>query len=103
MTALVILGTTAHSLTATAYTFTPDSGIRDPNALTQPQSWRIRAWSPVPFHIAVGTGDATTSDAPVDGGWNGLTVVVPPGGTLSAVKQAGASDSTVWFSRIKTA
>jgi hypothetical protein len=71
--------------------------------LIQPQSWRVRAWSPVPFHLAAATGDASTADFPVDGGWHGVTVVVPPGGTLSAVKQAGASDSNIWFTRVKVA
>ena len=103
MSALVLLGPTSHALTSTAYTFQPDSGVADPNPLIAPQSWRVRIWSPVDFHVAVNTGDATTADFPVAGGWHGVTLAILPGGTLSTVKQATASDSTVWFTRVKVA
>jgi hypothetical protein len=100
---LVLLGTTSHALTSTPYTFQPDAGVADSNPLNTPQSWRVRAWSDQPFHIAVNSGDASTNDCPVSGEWHGITVVIPPGGTLSTIKQAGATDSSIWFSRVKTA
>jgi hypothetical protein len=102
MSALVLLGTTTHGLTSTVYTFTPDAGVADSNVQDTPQSWRVRLWSPQPFHVAVGA-DATTNDCPVAGGYEGLTIALPPGESLSVVKQSSADDSTIFFARVKHA
>ena len=105
MPALVLLGTTTHALTGTAYTFQPDAGVVDPNTQTIPQSWRIRVWGDVNFHIAVHpvSTDATTSDMPVADHYHGVEVAVPPEGFLSVIKKTGEADGHVWFTRVKHA
>ena len=101
MDALVLLGTTTQPLTATPYTFQPDAGVADSNVQNNPQSWKVRVWSDVNFHVRTDGQPATTSDMPVTAGLKGVTVALPPGGSMSVVKQAGAADGTVWFTRVK--
>jgi len=76
---------------------TPDAGE------TTPQSFRIRLWGDVDFHVHVDTTavDATTSDFPVAGKYHGVEVVVPPRGFLSVI--SNGVDGNFWASRIKHA
>jgi hypothetical protein len=101
MTAYSILSSTSHALTGTAYTFQPGAGAADPNPLNDPKSRLIRVWGDVNFHVRTDGGDATASDTPVSGGLSGILLNVPPGGSVSVVKMAGASDGNAWFSHVK--
>jgi hypothetical protein len=104
----VLLGTTSHAVTGVAYTFQPDAAVSvDPNVVAlgpTKQAWIMRVWGDVNFHIAVNDSavDAVpANDMPVADHWNGLCVVVPPGGYVSVIKKVGETDGTVWFTRIK--
>jgi hypothetical protein len=104
MGAFVLLGTTSHAVTSTAYTFQPDAGVADGNVQDPPQSWRVRVWGDVNFHVHVDSAavDAVAaSDAPVADHYNGIIVVVPAGGYLSVIKKVGEADGTCWFTRVK--
>ncbi len=96
---LVLLGTTSTSLTDTAFTFDPDSGVADGNVQNTPQSWRVRVWADQDFHVSTSGANATTADAPVAGGYDGITVVIPQGGNLSVI--SAGTNGDVWFTRVK--
>lgn len=90
MNALSIVSSTSHALTATPYTFPPDSA----------QTRLVRVYADVNFHIRT-DGDATGGDMPVSAGLDGILLNVQPGGSISVVKMAGEDDGEIWFSTIK--
>jgi hypothetical protein len=98
---LVLLGTTSASLTGAPLTFDPDAGVADGNVQNTPQSWRVRVWADQDFHVSTSGDDATASDCPVAAGYEGITVVVSPGGNLSVI--SAGTNGNVWFTRIKHA
>jgi hypothetical protein len=53
------------------------------------------------FHVRTDGSDATADDTPVSAGLNGVLLNVPPGGSISVFRQAGADDGTAWFSHVK--
>jgi hypothetical protein len=91
MTAYNIISSASHALTATPYTFPPDSA----------QGRIMRLYGDVDFHVATNGGDATVDDMPVSAGLNGVLLNVPPGGSISVIKRTGANNGTAWFSHVK--
>lgn len=91
MSAYSIISSASHALTSTPYTFPADP------VLTR----LVRVYGDANFHVRTDGGDATADDMPVTAGLHGVLLNVPPGGSLSVIKQAGASDGTVWFTNVK--
>lgn len=101
MNAFSIISSVSHAVTSTPYTFEPDSGVADLNPLNDPKPWLIRIWSDVGIHVRADGQAVTTDGCPVAAGYNGLLVSVPPGGSVSVVKQAGQADGLAWFTHVK--
>ena len=104
MSSLVLLSTVTNALTGTAWTVQLDTSTPDAGE-TLPQSWRVRAFGDVAFHVAVNPTDtdATTNDCPVDALWHGIELVIPPGGYISVIKKTGEADGNVWLIHCKHA
>ncbi len=101
--AIALIGpSTSHALTSTAVTFQPDAGPDDANVQNPPTTWIVRLWGDTAFHVST-IGTATTDAAPVAAGFPGIIIAVPPSGSISAVKKTGASDGTLWATRVKRA
>ncbi|MGC1861511.1 MAG: hypothetical protein WA733_10400 [Methylocystis sp.] len=104
MSALVLFETVTNAITGTAWTVQLDTTTPDAGE-TLPQSWRVRAFGDVAFHVAVHqtNTDATTGDCPVDALWQGIELVIPPGGWISVIKKTGEADGNVWLTHYKVA
>jgi hypothetical protein len=96
-----ILSTRAAPVTGVAYTYQPDAGFADPNALNDPKPWLIRVWSSVNICVRVDGQPATPSDFPVAAGLHGEVIALHPGGSISVVKQAGEADGQCFFAHVK--
>lgn len=101
MSAFSIVSSTSHAVTGAAYTFQPDAGVADSNIQNNPKPWLIRVWGDVNFHVRMDGQDATTNDMPVAAGLGGVVLSLPPGGSVSVIKQSGQSDGNCWFSHVK--
>jgi hypothetical protein len=101
VTAFSILSTTSHAVSGVAYTFDPDSGVADINPENPQKQWLIRVWSNTGIHLRSDGQDATTSDFPIAAGLHGEVVALPPGGSISVVKQSGQADGMCWFAHCK--
>jgi len=100
VTAFSVVNTTSHAVSGVATTFTPSVGA-DPNILDSVRPIVLRLWSDTPCNIRVGGGDATFDDLPLAAGVDGLLLSIPPGQSVSVVKQTSESDGTLWASVIK--
>lgn len=100
-TAFNILSSTSHAVTGTAFTFQPDLGVADQNVQNDPKPWLIRCWSDVTICVRTDGQDATQSDFPIASGLRGELVSLPPGGSISVIKQSGQPDGVCWFSHCK--
>jgi len=69
--------------------------------LNDPKPWLVRVWSNTGIHIRSDGQDATTSDYPLAALLHGAIMNVPPGGSISVVKQTGEADGVAWFSHVK--
>lgn len=100
MTAISIVSTTRVAVSATPAAFTPSLGA-DPNVLNSPRPLTVRLWSDTPVNIRVDGSDATFDDLALASGMDGLLIAVPVGQSVSAVKQAGAADGSLWASVVR--
>lgn len=103
MSAIQIVSSTSHAVTSIAYTFEPDSGVADPNIQNAPKTWLVRVWSNVNINVRMDGQSATANDLPVFAGYNGVVLAVPPGQSVSVIKQTGQADGIVWFTHVKRA
>lgn len=101
MNAFSIISSVSHAVTSTPYTFEPDSGVADSNIQNAPKPWLIRVWADVNFHVRMDGVAATTGDMPIAAGLQGALLSIPPGGSVSVVKQAGQADGQAWFTHVK--